>query len=72
VRDRLRGMHEFINTIDGWYEQMLHVPPDQIMRLIRLGSKVIGLLKFVGGAGRAAPSRGKQQPGDADPATEEL
>ena len=54
VRDRLRGMHEFINTMDGWYEQMLHVPPQQIMRLVRLGSKVVGLLRFVGG-GKAAP-----------------
>lgn len=49
VRERLHGMHDFINTVDGWYQQMLQVPPQQIMRLIRLGSKVVGLLKFVGG-----------------------
>ena len=48
VRERLHGMHDFINTVEGWYNQMLHVPPQQIMRLIRLGSKVVGLLKFVG------------------------
>jgi len=47
VRDRLHGMHDFINTVEGWYNQMINVPPQQIMRLIRLGSKVVGLLKFV-------------------------
>ena len=48
VRERLHGMHDFINTVEGWYNQMIHVPPQQIMRLIRLGSKVVGLLKFLG------------------------
>jgi hypothetical protein len=48
VRQRLHGMHDFINTVEGWYNQMIHVPPQQIMRLIRLGSKVVSLLKFVG------------------------
>ena len=48
VRERLHGMHDFINTVESWYNQMLLVPPQQIMRLIRLGSKVVGLLKFVG------------------------
>ncbi len=48
VRQRLHGMHDFINTVEGWYGQMLQVPPAQIMMLIRLGSKVVGLLKFVG------------------------
>ena len=48
VRERIHCMHDFINTVEGWYNQMLHVPPGQIMRLIRLGSKVVNLLKFVG------------------------
>lgn len=47
VRDRIHAMHDFINTVEGWYNQMLHVPPAQIMRLIRLGGKVVSLLKFV-------------------------
>jgi DNA-binding transcriptional regulator GbsR (MarR family) len=53
VRQRLRGMHDFIMTVESWYRQMLNVPPQQIMRLIRLGSKVVGLLRFVGGKGSA-------------------
>jgi DNA-binding transcriptional regulator GbsR (MarR family) len=58
VRQRLHGMHDFINTVDGWYNQMIHVPPQQIMRLIRLGSKVVGLLGLVGrkdGASKGDP-----------------
>ena len=55
VRERLHGMHDFINTVESWYNQMLHVPPAQIMRLIRLGSKVVGLLKFLGRKDAAAP-----------------
>jgi hypothetical protein len=41
-------MNSFITTVDTWYNQMIHVPPQQIMRLIRLGAKVVGLLNFVG------------------------
>jgi DNA-binding transcriptional regulator GbsR (MarR family) len=54
VRKRLREMHDFANTVERWYDQMLHVPPAQIMRLMRLGSKVVGLLRFVtrGGDGK--------------------
>ena len=53
VRQRLTSMNEFITTVDTWYGQMIQVPPQQIMRLIRLGAKVVGLLKFVGGKGIA-------------------
>lgn len=48
VRARLKRMHVFVNTVDDWYQQMLDVPPDTLMRLMRMGSKVVGLLKFVG------------------------
>jgi DNA-binding transcriptional regulator GbsR (MarR family) len=48
VRERLHSIHDFVRTVDGWYQQMLEVPPSQIMALIRLGSKVVALLKFVG------------------------
>ena len=55
VRQRLHTMHDFVNTVDAWYSQMLEVPPAQIMALIRLGAKVVGLLKFVGKRGGPAP-----------------
>lgn len=47
VRQRLQAMHDFTNTVERWYQQMLNVPPAQIMTLIRMGAKVVGLLKFV-------------------------
>lgn len=47
VRGRLVAMHEFVTTVDRWYQQMLDVPPSQIMTLIRMGSRVVGLLRFV-------------------------
>jgi DNA-binding transcriptional regulator GbsR (MarR family) len=59
VRQRLADMHGFIHTVESWYRQMLGVPPAQIMRLIKLGAKVVGLLRFVGGKGdRNAPDNG--------------
>ncbi len=54
VRQRLHAMHDFANTVDSWYSQMLDVPPAQIMTLIRMGSKVVGLLRFLGGKGAKA------------------
>jgi DNA-binding transcriptional regulator GbsR (MarR family) len=52
VKARLQRMHEFVTTVDSWYQQMLHVPPETLMRLIRMGSKVVGLLNFASGKGR--------------------
>lgn len=55
---RLEDMHAFIHTVEGWYRQMMTVPPHQIMRLIKLGAKVVGLLKYVGGKGEGGADRG--------------
>ncbi len=52
VRQRLTAMHDFVDTVERWYQQMTQLPPHQIMALIRLGAKVVGLLKYVGGKGR--------------------
>jgi len=54
VRARLERLQTFVNTVDGWYQQMLGVPPETLMRLIRMGSKVVSLLKFVGPKDRGA------------------
>jgi DNA-binding transcriptional regulator GbsR (MarR family) len=55
VKARLRRMHDFVTTVDSWYQQLLQVPPETLMRLIRMGSKVVGLLTLVSGKGRQAP-----------------
>jgi len=54
VRGRLLTMHDFVNTVESWYSQMLNVPSAQLMTLIRMGSRVVGLLRFVSGKGGAA------------------
>ena len=46
VRARLDAMHGFVTTVDGWYQQMLGVPPAKLMALIKLGSRVVNLLTF--------------------------
>ena len=48
VRARLDAMHGFVTTVDGWYQQMLGVPPAKLMMLIKLGSRVVNLLAFAG------------------------
>ena len=44
ARARLKEMHGFVTTLDAWYGQMLTVPPSTLMKLIKLGSKVVNLL----------------------------
>ncbi len=46
VKDRLHRMHEFVTTVDSWYQQMLQVPPETLMGLIRMGAKVVSLLNM--------------------------
>lgn len=46
ARERLRGMQTFVTTLDGWYDQMLGVPPAKVMALIGMGARVAGLLRF--------------------------
>jgi DNA-binding transcriptional regulator GbsR (MarR family) len=58
VKNRLYRMHEFVTAVDSWYEQMLHVPPETLMRLIRMGAKVVGLLNLVGRKGRGGEETG--------------
>jgi DNA-binding transcriptional regulator GbsR (MarR family) len=58
VRQRLLAMHEFVTTVDRWYQQMLNVPPAQIMTLIRMGAKVVSLLNFVSRKGSAKGGEG--------------
>ncbi len=43
---RLEEMLDFIETMSRWYTQMLGVPKSQLVRLIKMGSKVVGLLSI--------------------------
>jgi hypothetical protein len=36
-------MQSFVTTLDGWFTQMMAVPPATLMGLIKLGSRVVKL-----------------------------
>lgn len=48
ARTRLQEMNAFLATLDNWFGQMLTVPPSTLMRLIKLGARVVNLLNLVG------------------------
>ena len=48
VLDRMKEMQEFLGTVDRWYSQMLGVPKSKLNMLMKMGDKVISLLKLTG------------------------
>jgi len=46
---RLQDMEAFVEQGSKWTEQMLTVPKGQLATLMKMGDKVLGLLKFAGG-----------------------
>jgi DNA-binding transcriptional regulator GbsR (MarR family) len=44
ARARIAAMHDFVTTMDGWYQDMIHVPPNRLLMLIRMGRKVLNFL----------------------------
>ncbi len=46
---RLQDMQAFVQQGSKWSEQMLNVPKGQLATLMKMGDKVLGLLKFAGG-----------------------
>lgn len=44
AKRRIEEMHDFVNTMEGWYGDMLHVPPGRLMTAIKLGRKVLNFL----------------------------
>ncbi|MEM9331766.1 MAG: MarR family transcriptional regulator [Pseudomonadota bacterium] len=46
ILQRLKDMQAFVDESTRWYDQMLNVPKGQLMRLIRMGDKVLALMKF--------------------------
>jgi len=46
ARKRLNDMLAFVETLDRWYMQMLTVPKPKLAALIRLGTRIVGLIPF--------------------------
>ncbi len=44
IKQRIREMTKFLETVTGWYEQMSRVPKSTLMKLMKLGAKVTKLL----------------------------
>jgi DNA-binding transcriptional regulator GbsR (MarR family) len=44
ARARLKGMLDFVDTMNVFYSQMLSVPKPKLAALVKLGAKVIGML----------------------------
>jgi DNA-binding transcriptional regulator GbsR (MarR family) len=44
--ERLQAMQAFIDTLNHWYDQMLTVPPNKIMALIKMGARVVNFLNL--------------------------
>ena len=49
VLSRMRAMQDFLATADKWSNQMLSVPKSNLSALMKMGNKVLTLLK-VGGS----------------------
>src|SRR5262245_33673437 len=45
LRQRLEEMLSFVERAGGWYEQMLALPKNQVLALMKLGSGVVRLLE---------------------------
>ncbi len=48
VLERMTEMHDFLTTADSWSAQMLSVPKTKLVGLMKMGDKVLSLLKIGG------------------------
>jgi DNA-binding transcriptional regulator GbsR (MarR family) len=44
IKDRIQEMTDFLETLTGWYEQMQRLPKTTLVKLMKLGSKITGVL----------------------------
>lgn len=44
AKNRIDAMHDFVMTMDGWYGEMIAIPPNRLMALIKMGRKVLNFL----------------------------
>jgi len=44
IKQHIKNMTEFLETLTGWYEQMSAIPKTSVMKLIKLGSRITKFL----------------------------
>jgi DNA-binding transcriptional regulator GbsR (MarR family) len=43
-RDRLKALYDFTGSIDAWHSQILRLPVNTLMTLVKMGDRVVSLL----------------------------
>lgn len=49
VLRRMRDMDEFLSTADTWFEDIMTVPRSKLISMMKMGNRIVSLLKFTGG-----------------------
>jgi len=44
IKQRIHQMTEFLETLTGWYEQMMKVPKPTLVKMMKLGSKITSFM----------------------------
>ena len=44
IKERIRSMNEFLETLTTWYEQMNAIPKSTLLKLMKLGNRITRLL----------------------------
>ena len=44
ARERIENMHEFVLTMDDWYQQMMGIPASRLAMLVAMGKRVLAFL----------------------------
>jgi len=48
AQERMKGMHELIELLTRWFDEVQHLDPKTLSQLMTLGAKVGKLLEFTG------------------------
>jgi DNA-binding transcriptional regulator GbsR (MarR family) len=49
AQERMRGMHDLIELLTTWFDDIQHLDPATLAKLMKMGAKVVRLLELTGG-----------------------
>lgn len=44
AKSRIEAMHDFVTTMDDWHREMIAIPPNRLMLLVKMGRRVLNFL----------------------------
>ena len=47
-RERIENMQKFVHAMDHWYSQMLTFPSATLLRMVRMGDRIVSMLGLAG------------------------